>query len=51
MYLGIHLGLQTQILRERFIDSGMLGLFTWLRPSIRFAHPETFYETIGIIPV
>lgn len=50
-YLGIHLDLQTVVLKERFIDSGLYALFTYIRPSIRFAHPETFFETIGVIPV
>jgi len=48
-YLGIHLDLQTQVLRERYIDQGLCGLFTFIRPSLRFALPSLFYETIGII--
>lgn len=48
-YVGVHLDLQTQILRERYIDSGEIGLFAFARYSIRFAHPETFVRTIGLI--
>jgi HK97 family phage major capsid protein len=51
MYVGIHLDLQTQWLRERYIDSGEVGLFSFCRYSIRFAHPETFTRTIGVITV
>jgi HK97 family phage major capsid protein len=49
--VGVHLDLQTRVLNERYIDSGELALFSWCRYSIRFAHPETFSRTIGIIPV
>jgi HK97 family phage major capsid protein len=49
--VGMHLDLQTRVLNERYIDSGELALFSWCRYSIRFAHPETFSRTIGIIPV
>ena len=45
----MHLDLQTTLLRERYIDSGEYGLFSFCRYSIRFAHPETFYRTIGVI--
>ena len=48
--LGVHLDLQTRVLTERYIDSGEFGLFTYARYSIRFAHPETFSRTIGVIP-
>jgi HK97 family phage major capsid protein len=47
--VGVHLDLQTQWLKERYIDSGEVGLFSFMRYSIRFAHPETFSRTIGII--
>lgn len=49
--VGMHLDLQTQVLRERYIDSGEIGIFSFVRASIRFAHPETFSRTIGIITV
>jgi len=49
--LGVHLDLQTVVLKERYIDSGEYALFSWCRYSIRFAHPETFSRTIGVIPV
>jgi HK97 family phage major capsid protein len=47
-YVGIHLDLQTQILRERYADSGEIGLLAYARYSIRFAHPEAFVRTIGV---
>jgi len=49
--VGVHLDLQTTVLKERYVDSGQVGLFSFCRYSIRFAHPETFSRTIGIIPV
>ena len=48
-YVGMHLDLQTRWLTERYIDSGEVGLFSFCRYSIRFAHPETFSRTIGFI--
>jgi HK97 family phage major capsid protein len=48
---GMHMDIQTRLLTERYIDSGQIGLFTFVRLSIRFAHPETFFRTIGVIPV
>lgn len=48
-YIGMHMDLQTTLLKERYIDSGQYGLFSFCRYSIRFAHPETFYRTIGLI--
>jgi HK97 family phage major capsid protein len=47
--VGVHLDLQTQWLKERYIDSGEVGLFSFMRYSIRFAHPETFSRTIGFV--
>ena len=49
-YMGVRLDLQTRVLTERYIDSGLVGIFAWMRFSIRFAHPETFVRTIGVIP-
>ena len=50
-YVGWRAELRTQILRERYIDSGELALFSYVRFSVRYAHPETFSRTIGILPV
>jgi HK97 family phage major capsid protein len=47
--VGVHLDLQTQMLAERYIDLGQVGMFSWLRTSVRTAHPETFYRTIGLV--
>lgn len=47
--VGMHLDLQTTVLKERYVDSGEVGLFSFCRYSIRFAHPETFSRTIGIV--
>jgi HK97 family phage major capsid protein len=49
--VGIRMDLTTRVLSERYIDSGELALFSFMRASIRFAHPETFTRTIGVIPV
>lgn len=49
--VGWHMELRTQVLNERYIDTGEIGLFSWCRFSIRYAHPETFSRTVGVIPV
>jgi HK97 family phage major capsid protein len=46
--LGVHLDLNTSVLRERYIDMAQIGLWGWFRGSIRTGHPESFYRTIGI---
>lgn len=50
-YVGMRLDLTTQVLKERYADSGQIGLFSYCRYSIRYAHPETFSRTVGILPV
>ena len=49
--IGWRQELRTRVLTERYIDSGELALFSYVRFSIRYAHPETFSRTIGVIPV
>jgi HK97 family phage major capsid protein len=49
--IGWRSELRTRVLTERYIDSGELALFSYCRFSIRYAHPETFSRTIGVIPV
>lgn len=46
--LGVHLDLQTRPLVARYADLGQVGLFSFMRFSIRTAHPETFTRTIGV---
>ena len=50
-YLGIRLDLGSSMMRldQRLIDQGQIGFFSMFRGSIRFAHPETFSRTIGVI--
>jgi HK97 family phage major capsid protein len=52
-YLGIRLDLAASMMRldQRLIDSGQVGYFSMFRGSVRFAHPETFSRTVGIITV
>lgn len=51
LVLGVRTDLATIQLKERYIDSGEFALFSYLRYSIRFAHPETFTRTVGVITV
>jgi predicted phage gp36 major capsid-like protein len=48
-YLGVHLALESRVLTERYADVGQVGLFTWLRGSIRYGNPQSFSRTIGIL--
>jgi hypothetical protein len=36
-------------LDQRLIDQGLIGFFSMFRGSLRFAHPETFSRTVGVI--
>lgn len=47
--LGVHLDLQTRPLVERYADIGQVGLFSFMRFSIRWANPQTFVRTIGML--
>jgi HK97 family phage major capsid protein len=51
LVFGSRMSLESRVLTERYIDSGELAVFAWLRCSIRYANPSTFTRTIGVIPV
>lgn len=46
---GVRLDMGITVLRERYADQGMIGLWSVYRGSVRYAHPETFSETIGFV--
>jgi HK97 family phage major capsid protein len=46
--MGVHLGFETMVLNERYVDMNQVGLFGFLRASIRTGHPEAFYRTTSI---
>jgi HK97 family phage major capsid protein len=47
--VGVHLGMQTAILRERYADQLQVGLLTYMRFSIRLSHPEGFVRSTGAL--
>jgi HK97 family phage major capsid protein len=47
--IGMRVALDVTVLTERYADLGQIGLWSYLRMSIRFAHPETFYRLTGIV--
>jgi HK97 family phage major capsid protein len=47
--MGVHLALETRPLVERYVDTGSVGMFSIMRASIRWAHPNTFVRTIGML--
>lgn len=47
--IGMRCDLDVTVLTERYADLGQIGLWSYMRFSIRFAHPETFYRLTGII--
>lgn len=49
MMLGVHLALNSRVLTERYVDTGQVGLFNFMRFSIRTANPQTFSRTIGLL--
>src|ERR1017187_10478250 len=46
--VGVRLDLSTTVLRERYVDSGQVGLFSFMRTSIRTSHPESFTRTKAV---
>jgi hypothetical protein len=50
-YLGIRMDLASSAMKldQRLIDQGLIGFFSMFRGSLRFAHPETFSRTVGVI--
>jgi HK97 family phage major capsid protein len=47
--IGVHLGMQTAILRERYADQLQVGLLTYMRFSVRLSHPEGFVRSTGAL--
>jgi len=47
--IGLRVDLDVTVLNERYADLGQIGLWSYARFSIRYAHPETFYRLTGII--
>jgi HK97 family phage major capsid protein len=37
--IGVHLGMQTAVLKERYADQLQVGLLTYMRFSVRLSHP------------
>jgi HK97 family phage major capsid protein len=47
--IGMHLGMQTAVLKERYADQLQVGLLTYMRFSIRLSHPEGFVRSTGAL--
>jgi HK97 family phage major capsid protein len=47
--IGMHLGMQTAVLRERYADQLQVGLLTYMRFSVRLSHPEGFVRSYGAL--
>lgn len=48
IHLGMRIELQVDVLRERYADSGQIGLVSYMRFCPRVAHPETFVRITDI---
>jgi HK97 family phage major capsid protein len=49
MIVGMRVDLQVTVLRERYADIGQIGLWSYIRFSVRTTHPELFYRLTGMI--
>jgi HK97 family phage major capsid protein len=49
VYIGMHLGMQTAVLKERYADSLQVGLLTYTRFCVRLTHPEAFVRSYGAL--
>jgi HK97 family phage major capsid protein len=47
--IGMHLGMQTAVLKERYADQLQVGLLTYMRFSVRLSHPEGFVRSTGAL--
>jgi HK97 family phage major capsid protein len=47
--IGVHLGMQTAVLKERYADQLQVGLLTYMRFSIRLSHPEGMVRSTGAL--
>jgi HK97 family phage major capsid protein len=47
--IGMRVDLDVTVLKERYADVGQIGLWSYMRFSIRAVHPETFEKYSGII--
>jgi HK97 family phage major capsid protein len=45
--IGVRLDMTTAVLKERYIDQKQYGLFSAMRFSIRWTHPEAFVRSYG----
>ena len=48
LLLGVRLDMTIQTLRERYVDSGQIGLFAFGRYSTRLSHPEAAVRSYGV---
>ena len=49
MVIGMRVDLDVRVLNERYADSGQIGIWSYMRFSIRTTHPETFVRVKGIL--
>lgn len=49
LLVGIRTGFEIQVLRERYADTGSIGLLCWFRGDIVAARPKAFVVTSGVL--
>ncbi len=50
LIVGVRTGLQIQVLRERYADTGQIGFLAWWRGDIAVARPAAFDVVTGVLP-
>ncbi len=49
LLIGLRTGFEVQVLRERYADSGTIGLLAWFRGDVLAARPKAFVVTTGVL--
>jgi len=49
LLIGLRTTFQVELLRERYADTGSIGLLAWFRGDILAARPKSFVVTTGVL--
>src|SRR5215204_1171336 len=49
LLVGLRTSFRVEVLRERYADTGSIGLLAWFRGDILAARPKSFVVTVGVL--
>ena len=50
LLIGVRMGISLHVLRERYADSGEIGIVAYFRGDVQLARPAAFQMTTGVTP-